>query len=257
MRERIQFFLTGSGRVCALLLLALVLPLVAAGQESGMQLQVNLGTGQEDENWGVAIQLVVMMTLLTLAPAMIMLMTSFTRIVIVLGFMRNAMGAQQAPSNQLIIGMALILTMFIMGPVWNKVYDDAVVAYQADEITFQEALDVGSGHLKAFMLKQTDDGDLEYFLSLTGAGPTARAQLPFRVVLSAFVISELRTAFQMGFLLFVPFIVVDFLVASVLMSMGMMMMPPVILSMPFKILLFVLVDGWFLVVSSLVNSFNI
>lgn len=242
-----------------LALCVLFLPLLAVGQEGGgMQLNLSIGGEVEgDQNWAMAIRLVVLMTMLSFAPAAIMLMTSFTRIVIVLGFVRNAMGTQQTPSNQIIIGLALIMTFFIMQPVIQKIMVDAVDPYQAGEITFQQALANGSEHMKDFMISQTKKTDLEYFLALAQMGPTTRDELPLRVVIPSFVLSELRTAFQMGFLLFLPFIVVDFLVASILMAMGMMMMPPVVISMPFKILLFVLVDGWYLIVSSLVESFRL
>ena len=255
-------------RVVPLLTLAFTISLAAAlplaAQESGanpagqgVQVSVNLGDGPIDGDYGMAIQLVLMMTLLTLAPAILMLMTGFTRMVIVLGFVRNALGLQQSPSNQIIIGLALFLTLFVMTPVLNQIYDSAIQPYREKAITSTEALNTSSTIMKTFMIQQTRDSDLEFFLGLAGEGPTRRAELPLRVVLPAFVLSELRTAFQMGFLIFVPFILVDFLVASTLMAMGMMMMPPVVLSLPLKLLLFVLVDGWYLIVSSLVSSFQI
>jgi len=182
-------------------------------------------------------------------------MTSFTRIVIVLGFLRTALGTPSAPSNQIIVGLSLFLTFFLMGPVIDRVNTDAIRPYLDGHITSVEALDRATVPLKQFMLKQTRTRDLEYFLELGGFGPTAARDLPMRVVIPAFVISELQTAFQMGFLLFLPFLVIDFLVSSVLMALGMMMMPPVAISLPLKLLLFVLVDGWHLVVRSLVTSF--
>jgi flagellar biosynthetic protein FliP len=182
-------------------------------------------------------------------------MTCFTRIVIVLGFVRTALGVPSAPSNQIILGLALFLTFFIMGPVFDRVQKTALQPYLDGKITSSVALDRASIPLRDFMLKQTRPKDLEYFLELGGFGPTALKDLPIRVVVPAFVISELQTAFQMGFLLFLPFLVIDFLVASVLMSLGMMMMPPNVVSLPFKLLLFVLVDGWHLIVRSLVQSF--
>jgi len=220
----------------------------------GIEISIN---GGEQEDLGVAIQLLLVMTLLTFAPAIVMLMTSFTRIVIVLSFVRNAIGVQSAPSSQIIIGLALFLTFFLMAPVWEAIYSDAIQPYMNDEMTSQEAVEAGSVYLKAFMVKQTRDGDLEFFLGLAQMGPTARGDLPMKVVAPAFILSELRTAFQMGFLIFLPFLVVDFLVASTLMSMGMMMMPPALVSLPFKLLLFVLVDGWYLIVTSLVESFGV
>jgi len=218
---------------------------------------INLGGENGGGDVNVAIQLLFVMTLLTLAPSIIILMTSFTRIVIVLGFVRNALGVQQAPSNQIVIGLSLFLTLFLMGPLWSKVYSEAVVPYMEEQATATQALEVGGEYLKGFMLKQTRSTDIEFFLGLAGEGPTNIDKIPFRVVVPAFIISELRTAFQMGFLIFIPFIVIDFIVASTLMAMGMMMMPPVIISLPFKLLLFVLVDGWYLIVRSLVESFNI
>jgi flagellar biosynthesis protein FliP len=206
---------------------------------------------------GVGIQLVVVMTLLTLAPSMIVLMTSFTRIVIVLGFVRTAIGVPSAPSNQIIVGLSLFLTLFIMGPVAERVHTEAIRPYLAGEATSGEALERAAEPMKAFMLKQTRTRDLEFFLQLGRFPPTRVEDLPLRVIVPAFVISELQTAFQMGFLLFLPFLVIDFLVSSVLMSLGMMMMPPAIVSLPFKLLLFVLVDGWQLVTRSLVTSFNL
>lgn len=212
------------------------------------------GNGQAGEV-SVALQIVIIMTLLSVAPSIVLLMTSFTRIVIVLGFVRTALGTPSAPSNQIIVGLSLFLTFFIMGPVVDRVNDDAIRPYLDGSITSLQALDRATGPLKQFMLKQTRTRDLEYFLELGGYGPTAVAELPIRVVIPAFVISELQTAFQMGFLLFLPFLVIDFLVSSVLMALGMMMMPPTTIALPLKLLLFVLVDGWQLVVRSLVQSF--
>ncbi len=214
------------------------------------------GTGQGGDV-SVAVQIVLVMTLLSVAPSIVLLMTSFTRIVIVLGFVRTALGTPSAPSNQIIVGLSLFLTFFLMGPVFDRVQNEAVTPYLEKQITSTEALTRASVPLKDFMLKQTRTRDLEYFLELGGYGPTAVRDLPMRVVIPAFVISELQTAFQMGFLLFLPFLVIDFLVSSVLMALGMMMMPPVTIALPLKLLLFVLVDGWHLVVRSLVESFTV
>ncbi len=215
-------------------------------------------TGSNDEgDFGVAIQLVIAMTILTLGPSIIMMMTCFTRMVIVLGFVRNAIGVNAAPSSQIIVGLSLFLTFFVMGPVWDKIYDDAVTPYMANTMKSGDALLVATAHMKNFMLNQTRQEDAQFFLEISKQGAMTRDQLPLSIVVPSFVLSELRTAFQMGFLIFIPFIIVDFIVASSLMSMGMMMMPPVVISMPFKLLLFVLVDGWYLVIQSLVNSFNI
>ncbi|MCH6255839.1 flagellar type III secretion system pore protein FliP [Puniceicoccaceae bacterium K14] len=223
----------------------------------GLSLNMNLGDGQEGQDVGTAIQILLLMTLLTLGPSIVVMMTSFTRIIIVLGFVRTALGVNQAPANQLIVGLSLIITFFIMQPVLNDVNTNALEPMFAKEITTQEAFERGSGPLKDFMLKQTKISDVEFFLDLSGMGPTAESMIPMRVVVPAFVLSEIRTAFQMGFLIFLPFILIDFLVGTTLMAMGMMMMPPVIISLPFKLLLFVLVDGWALIIKSLVQSFNL
>lgn len=211
------------------------------------------GTGGEVS---VAVQILIVMTLLSVAPSIVLLMTSFTRIVIVLGFVRTALGTPSAPSNQIVVGLSLFLTFFLMGPVFDRVNTEALRPYLDGQISSTDALDRATVPLKQFMLKQTRTRDIEYFLELGGYGPTAVKDLPMRVVIPAFVISELQTAFQMGFLLFLPFLVIDFLVSSVLMALGMMMMPPVTVALPLKLLLFVLVDGWHLVVRSLVQSFG-
>ncbi len=220
-----------------------------------LRLNLSLDGTEQPAQMTVAVQIILLLTVLTLAPSIVLLMTCFTRIVIVLGFVRTALGVPSAPSNQIILGLALFLTFFIMGPVFDRVQKTALQPYLDGKITSSVALDRASIPLRDFMLKQTRPKDLEYFLELGGFGPTALKDLPIRVVVPAFVISELQTAFQMGFLLFLPFLVIDFLVASVLMSLGMMMMPPNVVSLPFKLLLFVLVDGWHLIVRSLVQSF--
>lgn len=237
---------------------SIALPPPGAGSTTApLRLNIGLeGTGKPGDV-GIAIQLVVVMTLLTLAPSLVILMTSFTRIVIVLGFVRTAMGVPSAPSNQIVVGLSLFLTFFLMGPVFNRINAEALQPYLAGQATSGEAFDKASVPLRDFMLKQTRTRDLEFFLQLGRFPPTRVDQLPMRVVIPAFVISELQTAFQMGFMLFLPFLVVDFLVSSVLMALGMMMMPPAIVSLPFKLLLFVLVDGWHLVVKSLVDSFHV
>ncbi len=219
-------------------------------------LNIGLEGASKPGDVSVAIQLVILMTLLTLAPSLILLMTSFTRIVIVLGFVRTAIGVQSAPANQIIIGLSLFLTFFIMGPSIERINTEALQPYLAGQLTSSVAIEKATVPLKAFMLKQTRTRDLEFFLQLGRFPPTKIEELPMRVVIPSFVISELQTAFQMGFLLFLPFLVIDFLVSSVLMALGMMMMPPSVVSLPFKLLLFVLVDGWHLVVKSLVESFR-
>ena len=220
------------------------------------RLNIGMEGGSKPGDVSVAIQIVILMTLLTLAPSIVMLMTSFTRIVIVLGFVRTAIGVPSAPSNQIIVGLSLFLTFFLMGPIIVKVNTESLQPYLAGQMTSSQALDAASQPIKAFMLKQTRTRDLEFFLQMGRFPPTKVQDLPMRVVIPAFVISELQTAFQMGFLIFLPFLVIDFLVSSILMALGMMMMPPSVVSLPFKLLLFVLVDGWHLVVKSLVESFQ-
>jgi flagellar biosynthetic protein FliP len=228
----------------------------AAAPEKPLSLNLSLEGSDRPADLSVAVQLVLLMTLLSVGPSLVLLMTSFTRIVIVLGFVRTALGVPSAPSNQIIIGLSLFMTFFIMGPTFDRMNTEALKPFIAKEITSTEAFDRGAAPLRDFMLKQTRTGNLEYFLQLGGYGPTAVKDLPMRVVIPSFVLSELQSAFQMGFLLFLPFLVIDFLVAAVLMSLGMMMMPPNVVSLPFKLLLFVLVDGWRLIVQSLVQSFG-
>lgn len=223
----------------------------------GTPFSINIGGGTEQGNVSSVIQILFVMTLLTLAPSIVMLMTSFTRIVIVLGFVKTALGVQNAPSSQVLIGVAIFLTMFIMSPIANRINTEALQPYMAKTINSAQALEKAEGPLRQFMLKQARPSEVDFFLGLSGAGPTKINEVPFTVVVPAFVISELRTAFQMGILIFIPFLIVDFLVSATLMSMGMMMMPPTLISLPFKLLLFVLVDGWHLVVRSLVESFGI
>ncbi len=203
------------------------------------------------------LKIVLLMTVLSLAPAFLVLLTSFTRIVIVLGFLRQAIGANQALNNQIIIGLALFLTLVVMSPVFEEMNTTAVQPFMAEEIGQGEAFTLIQIPLKEFMLSQVREKDVALFLDLTNTdAPDDPTGLPMLVVIPSFVLSELKTAFQMGFILFIPFLIIDMVVASVLMSMGMMMLPPVLISLPFKILLFVLVDGWFLVVKSLVQAFQ-
>jgi len=229
----------------------------AHAQTNPGSLSLNIGLNGLNQGQDVdsAIKVLVVMTLLTLAPSIILLMTCFTRIVIVLSFVRSALSLQSAPSNQIIIGLSLFLTFFIMSPVWEKIDHDSLEPYRAKQITGAEAMDRATVPIRGFMLKQTRAKDVELFVALAKLGPTPAQQLPLKIVIPSFIISELRTAFQMGFLLFLPFILIDLIVATVLMSMGMMMMPPMSISLPLKILLFVLVDGWHLVVSSIIQSF--
>jgi flagellar biosynthetic protein FliP len=239
-----------------LVFLALILCAATQARADGA-INLNIGPNGLGQTVDVdsAIKILAVMTLLTLAPSIILLMTCFTRIVIVLSFVRSALSLQGAPSNQIIVGLSLFLTFFIMAPVWEKIDQEALEPYRAKQITSQEALDRAAGPIRTFMLHQTRPKDVELFAGLAKLGPMPADQLPLKVVVPGFIISELRTAFQMGFLLFLPFILIDLVVATVLMSMGMMMMPPMTISLPLKILLFVLVDGWHLIVSSIVQSF--
>lgn len=219
-------------------------------------LNLNPGVGGPGADVDVAIKILFAITLLTLAPSIILLMTCFMRIAIVLSFVRTALSLQSTPSSQIVIGLSLFLTFFIMAPTWERIDAEALTPYRAKQISSGEALERASGPIRSFMLRQTRPKDVELFVALAKLGPTAPDQLPLKVIIPGFIISELRTAFQMGFLLFIPFILIDLVVATVLMSMGMMMMPPVTVSLPLKILLFVLVDGWNLIVRSVVLSFG-
>ena len=230
----------------------------ATNESRSLPFRFNLGveSSRQPQDVDVAIQILAGITLLTLAPSIILLMTSFTRIAIVLSFVRTALSLQGTPANQIIIGLSLFITFFVMAPTWEKINRDAVQPYMGKQISSEQALDQATIHIRAFMLKQTRPKDVELFVAMARLGPTKPDQLPLQVVIPGYIISELRTAFQMGFLLFIPFILIDLVVATVLMSMGMMMMPPMTIALPLKILLFVLVDGWELVVRSIVLSFN-
>jgi flagellar biosynthesis protein FliP len=202
------------------------------------------------------IKLLILLTVLTLVPSILILMTSFTRIIIVLSFVRSALSTQQTPPNQVLIGLALFLTFFIMSPVYNKVNTDAIQPYLNNQITQEQAVAIGSVPIKDFMLRQTRQKDIALFVNAAKMDKIQQPQdTPFTVLIPSFIISELKKAFEMGFMIYIPFIVIDMVVASILMSMGMFMLPPVTISLPFKLLLFVMVDGWFLVVKSLLESF--
>lgn len=224
----------------------------------GLPLKISLGLdgAHQPQDVDIGLKILFAITLLTLAPSIVLLMTSFTRIVVVLSFLRSALSLQGTPANQIIIGLSLFLTYFVMEPVWTQINSRALQPYMAKQISGDQALEEASKPVRAFMLRQTRPKDLELFVGIARLQPTTPENLPLKVVIPSFIISELRTAFQMGFLLFVPFVLIDLVVATVLMSMGMMMMPPATISLPLKILLFVLVDGWSLVVRSLVLSFG-
>ncbi|GKU82484.1 flagellar type III secretion system pore protein FliP [Niallia sp. NCCP-28] len=208
------------------------------------------------ENVSTSVQLLLLLTVLSLAPSILILMTCFTRIVIVLSFVRTALATQQMPPNQVIVGLSLFLTFFIMAPTFQEVNDKALTPLFNEKITLEQAYDRAAVPFKEFMSKHTRQKDLALFLEYSGAEkPKSIQDIPLTTLVPAFAISELKTAFQIGFMIFIPFLVIDMIVASILMSMGMMMLPPVMISLPFKILLFVLVDGWYLVVKSLLESF--
>ena len=208
-------------------------------------------------NYSVTIQILALMTMLTFLPALVMMMTSFTRIIVVFAILRQALGLQQTPSNQVLLGLSLFLTFFIMAPVLEEVNTRAVQPYLAEDIQPLEALEEASGPFREFMMRQTRESDLALFMKISSTPAVETPeQIPFTVLVPAFVTSELKTAFQIGFMLFIPFLVIDLVVASVLMAMGMMMVSPVIISLPFKIMLFVLVDGWAMIVGTLAASFG-
>lgn len=243
--------------------LLLMLPILAAGilpaeafaQATLPALTSAPGPGGST-NWSLPIQTLITLTALTFIPAAVLMMTGFTRIIIVFSLLRHALGTQTSPPNQVIVGLSLFLTFFVMAPVFDRIYSEAYLPLSENRITFQQALDRGSVPLKGFMLKQTRDADIGLFARMARIERIEKPEdTPMRVLIPAFVISELKTAFQIGFIIFIPFLVIDMVVASVLMSMGMMMMSPVMVSLPMKLMLFVLVDGWHLIVGSLVQSF--
>jgi flagellar biosynthetic protein FliP len=209
------------------------------------------------QSYSLPIQTLLVLTALTFLPAVLLMMTAFTRIVIVLSLLRHALGTQSSPPNAVLIGLSLFLTLFVMGPVGERIYADAYVPYNEKKISGAEAIDKAQVPLRAFMMRQTREADLALFVRLARVPPPATPDaVPFRVLVPAFVTSELKTAFQIGFMVFIPFVIIDLVVASALMSMGMMMLSPVLISLPFKLMLFVLVDGWTLLVGSLVASFG-
>jgi flagellar biosynthetic protein FliP len=208
------------------------------------------------QTYSINLQILILMTILTLLPAGLLMMTSFTRIIIVLALLRQALGTQTTPTNQTLIGLALFLTYFVMSPVIDKVNADAVGPYLNDQITFQQGLSKAQEPFRKFMFAQTRENDLSLFMDMAGDARTVTADtVPFSVLVPSFITSELKTAFQIGFMIFIPFLIIDLVVASVLMAMGMMMLSPVIISLPFKLMLFVLVDGWTLVIGTLASSF--
>lgn len=244
--------------VAALLFLGVLL---VAGEASAQtvipRLTIGVDQAESPEQVAVTLQILFLLTVLSLAPALLIMTTSFTRIVVVLSFVRSALATNQMPPNQVLIGLALFLTFFIMAPTWQTVSQEALMPYLAQEIGQEEAIARALEPIREFMFRHTRERDLALFLEMSGAGqPVDPSDVPTSALVPAFVISELKSAFQMGFILFVPFLVIDMIVASTLMSMGMLMLPPVMISLPFKILLFVMVDGWHIVVRSLLLGYQ-
>ena len=249
-----------TGRILGLVGLVTAIVLGGAGTTLGAAAAVPAISIQLGDPGGggpsVAMQIVLLLTVLSLAPALFVMVTSFTRIVIVLAFLRQALGTQQVPPNQVLVGLAMFLTFFIMSPVWDKIHADALQPYFDQKISQEDALTRAAKPLRQFMLKQVREKDLALFVHIAKlAPPKSPDDVPIHIVIPAFIVGELRTAFQIGFVIAIPFMIVDMVVASVLMSMGMMLLPPVLVSIPFKLVLFVLADGWLLVVGSMVGSF--
>lgn len=240
--------------------LAIIGPVLSYAAQSFSLPNVSLtmsGGTTEPEKVSSLVQLVILLTILSLAPAILLMVTSFTRIVIVLSLLRHALGTQTMPPNQIIIGLSLFLTFFIMSPVFNRINDEALKPYYEEQISGQQAFDKAAEPIKAFMLKQVREKDLALFIKIAQEKRPAKPEdVSLLTLIPAFAISELKTAFQIGFMIYLPFLILDMVVASVLLSMGMMMLPPIMVSLPFKLLLFVLVDGWYLIVGALVQSFH-
>lgn len=244
-------------RLMCLLLLAL-LPMGALAAPEFTALRVSPPAEDGSQTYSVTLQVLGFMTAMTFLPLALMMMTSFARIIIVLAILRQALGTMSTPNNQILLGLALFLTVFIMMPVFDRAYEDGLKPYMDEEISLQEALQQGGQPFREFMLAQTRDSDLGLFAEISGNGDLeSPEQVPFTLLMPAFVTSELKTAFQIGFLIMIPFLVIDLVVASLLMSMGMMMLSPMIISLPFKIMLFVLIDGWSLVMGTLATSFYV
>ena len=219
-------------------------------------IRIAIGESEEPGDLAVTLKILFLITILSIAPTILIMLTSFTRMVVVFSFLRHAMGTQQMPPNQVIVSLSLFLTFFVMTPVWQEINDNALKPFLAKEISYETALDRAAEPLKTFMLRQTRKKDLSLLMKVSKIKkPTGVSDVPLTTLIPSFVISELRMAFQIGFLIYVPFLILDMVVACVLLSMGMMMLPPIMISLPFKLLLFVLVDGWYLIVGSLIRSF--
>ena len=237
-------------------LTVLVIPAVSIGQNILPKITMGVEEASGPSDFVMTMQIVFLVTILSLAPSILIMMTSFTRLVIVFHFLRSALATQTVPSNQILIGLALFISVFIMKPVITEINDNALQPYLNEKITQEEALNKATAPIKTFMLNQTRDRDINLFVQLRQTGkPASLEELSIFTLIPAFIISELKTAFQIGFLLYLPMLAIDMVVASVLLSLGMMMLPPIMISLPFKLLLFVLVDGWYLVVESLVKGF--
>jgi flagellar biosynthetic protein FliP len=236
-------------------------PTIAFAQQTGaisaMPALTTTPTPGGGQSYSLSLQLLLLLTALTFLPAILLLMTAFTRIIIVLSLLRHALGTVSSPPNQVMVGLALFLTLFVMAPVADKIYDDAYVPFSKQQISQDEALRRAEGPIKGFMIKQTREPDIALFMKLANAPAVANpSDVPLKVLIPAFVTSELKTSFQIGFIVFIPFIIIDLVVSSVLMSMGMMMLSPTLISLPFKLMLFVLADGWTLLIASLIQSFQ-
>ena len=243
-------------RLCWLFSIALLLSGAALAAPAGLPAVTITPTEGGGETWSLSLQILALMTALTLLPSALLMMTAFTRIIIVLALLRQALGTMQTPSNQILIGLALFLTFFIMSPVFERINERALVPYLNDTLSFQDAIREARQPLQAFMLAQTRENDLALFTKLSGRESLESPdQVPFSLLVPAYITSELKTAFQIGFMLFMPFLIIDLVVASVLMAMGMMMLSPMMISFPFKLMLFVLVDGWSLMMTMLASSF--
>jgi flagellar biosynthetic protein FliP len=220
------------------------------------KLTMALSQTNDPASLNTAIQVMIVLTILSLAPSIIIMLTSFTRIIIVLGFVRNALGTQQTPPTQVLVGIALFLTFFVMAPVFNQINESAIKPYTAKQITQAQAFERGMEPMRTFMFKQTRKSDLLLFVKYAHLSPKSKEDIPNNVLIISFILSELKTAFQMGFVIFIPFLIIDITISTLLMAMGMMMLPPVMISLPFKILLFIMVDGWNLIAQSLLYSFR-
>ncbi len=245
-------------RICSFIAVFILIELPLWAAEVPIpKLTIGVGASKSPRDVAVTLEIILLITIISLAPSILVMVTSFTRIIVVLSLLRSALGTQQMPPNQVLIGLALFLTVFVMSPTWNKVYYNAVSPYLEGKITFKEAYDRALKPVRDFMFNQVRERNLALFCNLAKIRPRNRADVPTHVLIPAFITSELQTAFEIGFMIFIPFLIIDMVVSSILLAMGMIMLPPVMISLPFKLILFVLVDGWDLVIASLVRSFRI